>query len=362
VTLDELDTPAVVVDLDRLERNIDAMSDRAAAWGVALRPHVKTHKSRELARRQIDAGAAGVSAAKLDEAVAMAGVCDDVFVAYPVATDGKATRAAALAARVGTLSVGLDHADAIGPLAAAARDAGRPLRVVIEVDCGLGRCGVEPSEAGALARLAMATGVLEVAGVFTHAGQAYRGAGVDDVIAAAQAEVAAVRAAAATLPDLGADPVVSVGSTPTSLVDVDRSGITEVRPGNYVFLDRTQVHLGVATLDRCALTVVATVISTQAGRAVIDAGSKVFALDRGGHGSASLDGYGVDVATGTTVSWLSEEHGVIDDPGARLRVGERLRIVPNHACVVTNLAAEIVGVRGGDVEATFSVDARGGGR
>lgn len=362
MTLDELDSPAVVVDLDRLERNIAAMGERAAAWGVALRPHIKTHKSRGLTRLQLAAGAAGVSAAKLDEAAAMAEVCDDVFVAYPVATGEKAARAADLAARLGSLSVGLDHGDGIAPLAAAARQAGRPLRVVIEVDCGLGRCGVDPSDAGALARLALGTGVLEVAGVFTHAGQAYRGSGIDDVVAAATAEVAAVRIAAETLPELGVDPVVSVGSTPTSLVDVDRAGITEIRPGNYVFLDRTQVHLGVARLDQCALTVVATVVSTHAGRAVIDAGSKVFALDRGGHGSASLDGYGIDVGTGITVSWLSEEHGVIDDRAGRLRVGDRLRFVPNHACVVTNLATSIVGIRHDAVEATFTIDAPGGGR
>ncbi|MBI5088913.1 MAG: alanine racemase [Actinobacteria bacterium] len=358
----QLDTPAVVVDLDRLDRNVAAMGRAARDWNVSLRPHIKTHKSRAIAMLQLAGGASGLSTAKLDEAEAMATVCGDLFVAYPIVTAAKAQRVGDLASTVQNFLVGLDHESAVDVLVAAARRADQPQRVLVEVDSGLGRCGVDPSAAGELARRAGRSGWLEVVGVFTHAGHAYRATGIDEVRAAARSEVEAVLRAAQTLPSSDVAPIISVGSTPTTRVDVDRTGVTEVRPGNYVFLDRTQVHLGVATIEECSLSVIATVVSAHQGRAVIDAGSKVFGLDRGGHGTASIEGFGVDTVTGLTVSWLSEEHGVITDPDGRLRVGDRVDVVPNHACVVTNLTAVLYGVRGGAIETTFTIDARGGGR
>jgi len=357
----DVDTPALLIELDQLERNLAGMARLARQWNVSLRPHIKTHKSLALAKLQLSHSADGLSTAKLDEAEVMAEVSDDLFVAYPIVSRAKAERVARLAATTKRFVVGLDHEAGIEQLGAIAREADRPLKVLIEVDSGLGRCGVPPDGVGELARLANRSGWLEVAGVFTHAGHAYRATGADEVRATAGDEVRAALEAAESLPSSSEPYVVSVGSTPTSLVDVDRTGITEVRPGNYIFMDRTQVSLGVAALDQCALTVLATVVSAQPGRAVIDAGSKVFGLDRGGHGVASIDGYGVDVLSGAVVSWLSEEHGVIDDPERRLEVGDRVRVVPNHACTATNLASRLWGVRDGVVETEFTVDVRGGG-
>ncbi|TBL33710.1 hypothetical protein EYA84_16940, partial [Verrucosispora sp. SN26_14.1] len=176
-------------------------------------------------------------------------------------------------------------------------------------------------------------------------------------------EADAVRRAAAALRAAGTTcEVVSVGSTPTFLTAADRRGVTETRPGNYALLDRTQVALGVATLDQCALSVLCTVVSTGPGRAVVDAGSKVFGLDRGAHGVSVLDGYGEDPDRGAVLSWLSEEHGVVDDPSGRFHVGDRLRFVPNHACVAANLTRHLHFVDGDTVLETVTVAASGGGR
>ena len=360
--LDDLDTPTVLVDLDRLDANIAAMAAKAQGKGVALRPHIKTHKARAIARRQLERGASGLSTAKLDEATAMAPLGCSVFVAYPIVTPMKSRRAADLGGET-DLIVGVDHLGAARVLGAAARDAGRVLPVRIEIDSGLGRCGVPAEDAGELAAALRGVSGLEVEGVFTHAGHAYRATGRADVEQAAVQEVAAIREAGARVAcALGREVTTSIGSTPTALVDVDLDGVAEIRPGNYVFLDRTQVVLGVAGLDRCALTVLVTVVSTTGGRAVIDAGSKVFGLDQGAHGQRALAGFGLDVERDMVVDWLSEEHGVIEAAGARLAPGDRLRLVPNHACVVANLARSLVGMRGEHVVEEIGIDAPGGGR
>jgi D-serine deaminase-like pyridoxal phosphate-dependent protein len=360
--LDDLDTPAVLVDLDRLERNLAAMAAKARDHGVSLRPHIKTHKARAIARRQLDHGADGLSTAKLDEAAAMAPLGCSVFVAYPIATPAKSLRAAEMASEV-DLIVGVDHVGAARALGTVAAGRGRALRVRIEIDSGLGRCGIRPDEAGAMARALDGIDGLEVEGVFTHAGHAYRAAGRAEVEAAAVQEVTAVREAGEAVADvLGREVTTSVGSTPTALVDVDLAGVAEIRPGNYVFLDRTQVHLKVADLSQCALSVLASVVSATGGRAVIDAGSKVFGLDQGAHGQRALEGFGFDIEQELRVDWLSEEHGVIEGGASRLRPGDRVRLVPNHACVVANLARALVGVRGDDVVEEIAIDAPGGGR
>jgi D-serine deaminase-like pyridoxal phosphate-dependent protein len=362
--VNDLDTPAVVVDVDRLHANLGQMADLAAARSVVLRPHAKSHKSRALVRAQLDNGAVGITVAKLDEALGLSrdGACTDVFLAYPLASAVKADRAMKLAEEI-SLRFTIDTLAGVGILDAAAGAAGRQVQVMVEIDSGLARCGIEAKDAGAFAEQLRHYAHLDVVGVFSHAGQAYAATSADELREIARREVASVSDAAAAMRRAGVDAAIrSVGSTPTILTNVDELGdIEEVRPGNYVFKDRMQVALGVAALGECSLSVLATVVSTASGNAVIDAGSKVFGLDRGAHGNASLAGFGVDVATGAVVDRLSEEHGIITGGADRFSPGDRLRIIPNHACVVTDLSRTMYAAAGDALVGEYRIDVRGGG-
>jgi D-serine deaminase-like pyridoxal phosphate-dependent protein len=362
--VDRVDTPAVLVDLDVLEANVRTMAEFAAAAGIALRPHCKTHKTLEIARRQVGAGASGLTVAKLDEAEAyLDDGHRDVFVANEVFGTTKWTRLAAMQRR-GTVAVGVDDPAAAEGMAEVARREGVTIPLLIEIDCGLARAGLPPGDAAVeLAELIDRLPGLELRGVFTHAGHAYAADGPARLPAIAQAEAAAVVETAERIRARGiACPVVSVGSTPTARLSGAVPGVTEIRPGNYVFNDRMQVALG-ESYDRCALTVVATVASVPVpDRAVCDAGSKTFALDRGAHGNDRLGGFGEDPANGAVLERLSEEHGVLRPGPAGVRIGDRLRFVPNHACTVANLARQLVGVRGGVVREVMDVVVPGGGR
>jgi len=363
--IDRVDTPAVLVDLDLVEANARAMAAFAAAAGVALRPHCKTHKTREIARLQAAAGASGLTVAKLDEAEAyLEDGHRDIFLANEIFGDTKWARLAAMQRR-GTVSVGVDDAAAAESIAEVARREGVTISLLIEIDCGLARAGLPPGEAAvALAELIDRISGVELRGLFTHAGHAYAAADPAKLPAIARAEAAAVVETAAAIRARGiACPVVSVGSTPTAKLSGAVSGVTEIRPGNYVFNDRMQVALDSATYGQCALTVVATVASVPAAdRAVCDAGSKTFALDRGAHGNDRLRGFGEDPTSGAVLERLSEEHGVLRPGPGGVRLGDRLRFVPNHACTVANLARQLVGVRGGTVTELMDVVVPGGGR
>jgi D-serine deaminase-like pyridoxal phosphate-dependent protein len=364
--IDDLDTPAVLVDLDRLERNIRDMARLAADARVGLRPHTKSHKTAGIARRQLAAGAAGITVAKLDEAEAYLeqGVTD-IFVANEVAGNQKWTRTAALQER-GAVAVGVDGVETASGLSDAASARGVQVPVLIEIDTGLHRAGLSPGEgvADLAERIAAMRGVT-LRGVFTHAGHAYAAHDLEEVRRIAHAEARGVLDSAAAIRARGMScAVVSVGSTPTICAAGAQPGITEIRPGNYVFFDRLQVGLGVTTRDMCSQTVLATVISRPvADRLVVDAGSKTFALDRGAHGLETVAGFGEDVDHGLVLERLSEEHGVITTPApAAIGVGSRLRFLTNHACTVANLAEVLYGVRNAVVEEVFAVMVRGGGR
>jgi D-serine deaminase-like pyridoxal phosphate-dependent protein len=354
----ELDTPALLVDLDRLERNIEQMAALARVHAVALRPHVKTHKSTAIARMQIDAGAIGLTVAKLDEAevFASAGFAE-LFIAYELVTPAKLERAIALAARV-QLAFGVDSIAGIDLAAAAATRAATRLRVRIEIDSGLHRCGVSPEDAVALADRIGAHPGLELDGVFTHAGHAYAAQSAAELERIGAEEAESVLRAAELIGSVGS---ISVGNTPTAARSIAAAGVTEARPGNYVFYDGMQVALGAAGPEDCALTVAATVISRPAGdRAVVDAGAKTLGLDRGAHGSSSLPHYGSLVEADGALARLSEEHGVVEVPASsRLAVGDPVRILPNHACAVANLADGYAVVRAGRVVDWWPVDAAG---
>ena len=349
----------MLVDLDVVERNIARMADTARAQGVRLRPHAKTHKVVEIGRLQIAAGASGLSVAKTGEAEVFAAAgFSDLFVAYPVVGADKARRLLALADRI-RLAVGVDSLEGAATLAQVFVEAGRTLDVLLKVDVGLHRVGVAPARAPETARALAELRGARLRGIFTHAGQSYLRETPDAVAEVGRHEGHTMADVAAAIRREGVEiEEVSVGSTPTARSAMAVTGVTECRPGNYVYHDASQVALGVCEESDCALTVLTTVISVPAqDRAVLDAGSKTLSTDPlrprpGGHGLV--------VGRRSRLDRLSEEHGVVAVmPGESFRVGERVRVLPNHACVVSNLHDSVVAVRGERVVDRLRVAARG---
>lgn len=326
-------TPYLAVDVARLRRNIGAMARWAAERGIALRPHVKTHKCAEIARLQLRAGAVGITVATLGEAEVFADAgCRDIFVAYPLWPDQRRlARLVELSAQT-TLRVGIDSVEAARGLARA----GDRVGVLIEVDSGHHRTGVPPADAGALAAAATRSG-LTVSGVFTFPGHSYH---PDGRARAAADEARALATAAAALREVGVDPVtISGGSTP-SIDSADTSVLTEARPGVYAFGDAQQWALGATTPDRIALTCVATVVSHAGGRAVVDSGSKILGADRPPY----VPGFGrVLDHPDAVIGQLSEHHAVIEfHAGPLPALGSTVAVVPNHVCSAVNLVDSLV--------------------
>ena len=357
---EELETPALLVDLDVLEANLRAMAELAARHGVTLRPHFKTHKCIEIAERQIALGAVGGTVAKPSEAAvfAAAGV-RSLLVATPVVDAGRIRRLIEGAGDVEIL--GLVESEAgLAAWAEAGASAGRRLPVLLEVDTGLGRTGVAPGEAALpLARRIAANRNVSLRGVMTHGGHAYGVASPAAIPDVGRREGEDLVATAGALRAAGLPcEVVSVGSTPTAPHAAAVPGVTELRPGNYVFHDGIQSGLGVAPFERCALTVLATVISRPApDRLLLDCGSKTLSSD----GGSAVKGYGCLLgAPSLVLSRLWEEHAVVPvDERVILKEGDRVRVVPNHACATVNLHDELVVVRGSRIEGRWRVAARG---
>lgn len=347
--LDGIETPAVVIDLAIAERNIRRFQEFAAGRGLAVRPHIKTHKLPQLARLQIEAGAIGITCQKTSEAAAMIAAepaIRDVLITYNVLGEAKLTRLRALAEKV-RLSVVADSTEVVAGLSKTFADTTAPLAVLVECDTGGRRCGVASPEAARDLALAIGRSPgLTFGGLMT-----YPAAG------GAAAAAAFLRAAKALIEAAGlAVPVVTSGGTP-DIWQAEKAGVlTEYRPGTYVYNDRSLVARGVATAEDCALTVLATVVSVPTPhRAIIDAGSKVLTSDLLG-----LTGHGTVLGRpDLAIDQLSEEHGrLVSEGPIDLRVGDRLRIVPNHACVVTNMVDAVHVLGAGGVEA-WPVVARG---
>jgi D-serine deaminase-like pyridoxal phosphate-dependent protein len=325
-----LETPCVLIDLTRVEANLRRAQAEADRLGLKLRPHIKTHKLPLLAKRQIELGAVGITVQKLGEAEVMADAgLDDIFLPYNIIGAAKLARLKALNERV-TLAVTADSPDTVAGYAAAF-SSGKPLTVLVECDTGLGRCGVQsPVQALALARQIALSSSLRFGGLMTYPAAGKR--------AEAEAWLAEAKAMleAGGLPC----PVISSGGTPDLFRGSPGSVVSEYRPGTYIYNDRMQVRAGAADWDDCALTVLATVVSRPtATRAVIDAGSKTLSSDAPG-----LEGFGRIIGYENAVlKSLSEEHGVVELASASdlPRIGETVRIIPNHACVVTNLFDEV---------------------
>jgi D-serine deaminase-like pyridoxal phosphate-dependent protein len=359
-TLTGLTTPAAVVDLDRMTANLDRMAAYAARHGVAHRPHVKTHKIPALASEQIRRGCPGLTVATLREAEVMAHVSDDLLLAYPPVGAEKLRRLLALPDSV-RVTVGLDSAEVLDALAAAAAAAGRTIGVLIELDLGMHRVGIADPRAAAelAARAAHARGV-ELRGVMFYPGHIREPAG--DQHAALQRLSDDLAAHLAALRDLGLPAtLVSGGSTPTAFQSHHVAGITEIRPGTYIFNDRTTAAIDACAWSDCAYTILATVVSTAVpGQAVVDAGSK--AINREELRGAAGGGFGALLdRPDVVVRAMSEEHGLLDLSVSdwRPRIGDRVRIVPNHVCISVNLHRELWGVRGDRIDAYWEVEARG---
>jgi D-serine deaminase-like pyridoxal phosphate-dependent protein len=371
VDLRSLPTPFVAIDRARVMANIAAMQALARSAGVALRPHAKTHKSPTIARWQIDAGAVGICCAKLGEAevFAAAGITN-IRLPYPV-NPVNADRVRALIAQGVTLSIIVDDLDVARGWSKAMTESGAKLDALVKVDVGFHRCGIDPDSPRAIDIIREVASLpgLNFRGLLSHAGHSYNAASVHDIAAVADREITILRSIAAQARDAGVDIAeISVGSTPSARFITLQSGVTEMRPGNYVFYDRTQVGLGSTTLDNCAMHVIATVVSRPApARIVFDAGSKTLTSDAA-RGFGAITGHGLvfpDLETtqpmgSIAIERLSEEHAVArvlaDCP---LKPGDRVRILPNHSCVVTNLANELVLTDGLAVVDRITVDARG---
>ena len=340
MTLDVL-TPALVVDLDLLEANLARWQDHCDRAGLSNRPHVKTHKCVEIARRQVALGAHGVTCQTLHEAEVMvdAGI-DDVLVPYNVVGEPKLERLASLLGRA-QVRVTVDHAALLAGLSRAAGRADGELGVLVDCDTGLARTGVgSPGEAAGLANEIARTPGLRFDGLLTFPSLPGAGAFLEE--------------AAATIRRGGlAVDTVSAGGTPTMWSsDRLRPLVTEYRAGTYAFNDRNTVRAGAASLDHVALTVAATVVSRRNGRAIVDAGSKALSSE------PAEDGFGwILEAPEARVVRLDEEHGYVEPAaGVELELGQQVRIVPNHVCLAVNLADELVAVRGGEIIARWPVE------
>ena len=358
----DLETPVPVVDLDRMEHNLDRAAAYARAHGLALRPHVKTHKSPRLAAEQLRRGATGLTCATPFEAEVMSEVSGDLLVAYPPVGAPRARRLAALPREL-RLTAALDSRTAVDDLARAARDAGRPVEVYVELDLGMHRVGLPAvDDAVALARAIGEQPSLAFAGIAFYPGHVREQVADQDTKLAAMA--AALEHALEQFQRAGLPPgVVSGGSTPTLWRTHEIPGVTEMRPGTYVFNDRTTAAIGACGWEDCALTVLATVVSTAVpGQAVIDAGSK--ALGREPMRGADGEGFGALLQRPEViVRSMSEEHGILDLAPTAWRpvVGERVLVVPNHVCIVVHLNDVVFGARGSKLETSWPVAARGRG-
>jgi D-serine deaminase-like pyridoxal phosphate-dependent protein len=360
--LDTLPTPIPVVDLDRLEANVDRMAIYAAAHGLALRPHVKTHKSPRVAALQMERGAAGLTCATPRELEVMSGTAPSLLLAYPPVGVDRLRRFLALPESV-ELRVSLDSKEAIDALAAGAWDANRPVRVLVEADLGMRRVGVGTAEMVVeLARRIRESRPLHFQGVAFYPGHIRSGGAEQDH--ALQAVCDALDEILNDLDRAGLPAeTVSGGSTPTAWRSHEIPGVNEIRPGTYVYNDRATVASGFCTRLDCALTVLATVVSTAVpGQAVVDAGTK--ALGREPRGGGDDWGYGELLdRPEVTVTAMSEEHGILNLSHTpwRPKIGDQVRIVPNHVCIVTHLFDEAAGLRGEQAVERWVVEARGRG-
>lgn len=352
-TVSDLITPSVLIDLERLEKNISDMAIRAREGRVSLRPHIKTHKCIEIGKKQIEVGAQGITVSTLGEAVAFADAgFDDITYAVPIATDK--FEGVQWISEKSHLNLLVDHPAIVDKLGAFGKDVGISLDVLVKVNCGYPRTGIDPETPAALTLVKKIhkNPSLNFKGILTHAGHSYNVTNVAEVkVVAKQEQDVMIRFAKALKSEsVELSPeVVSIGSTPSvRLADTFQEGITEIRPGNYAFFDYTQVALGSCEVNDCALTVLSSVVSVNPGRAVIDAGATALSKDTGpthiepnvGFGKIVQDYPEGRLDTRVIIDSLSQEHGKLiftEKTRVGFEHGERVRIIPNHSCLTANL-------------------------
>lgn len=357
----DLDTPALLVDWDKLEANIGRMQKTADDAHVKLRPHAKTHKTPAIAHLQLRAGAKGITVAKLGEAEVMASAgIDDILIAFPLQGAQKMVRLLNLAERV-RIRVSLDSMKVAGDISDAAVQRRAKIPVLVEVDTGLHRVGLAPGEGvRAFVRDLVKLPGIEFAGLLTHAGQGYASQNIEQVADLGRQEGELIVETAELIRSDGIEVQdVSVGSTPTAPFAARVKGVTEIRPGNYVFYDASQLALHSCTPENCALTILSTVVVKHPERLVIDAGSKAMSSDRLG---PSITLFGSIKGFPNLEIWrLSEEHGSVRPVGEGTvpEIGDRVEIIPNHACSVMNLHDKFYALRGDRVIGEFPILGRG---
>jgi D-serine deaminase-like pyridoxal phosphate-dependent protein len=355
-----IETPAILVDLDRLDQNLRATAELTKKAGVKLRPHTKTHKSVWIAHEQLKYGASGITVAKLSEAEVMADAgITDILVAYPIVGRQKLERLSRLLKRA-NITVSIDDLCVAKGLSDLGESAKCRIPLYIDVNTGLNRCGREPGEETVrlVKEISRLPGV-KVTGLMTHSGHAYGKSAIEDIRPIAVLEAESLVTTKRLLEKEGlVIEEISVGSTPTSKFISEQIGATETRPGAYVFGDGVQMSSGVISENECAMFVLSTVVSApRDGTVIIDAGSKTFSSDLNPHrrGYGTLQGN-----TDVYIEKVSEEHGIVHVPeGESFRIGDRLLFLPNHCCTTTNMHDHLCGVRNGQFERKISVDARG---
>jgi len=358
----DIDTPALLVDLEAMEANLRRVADYTERHGLRLRPHTKTHKSPRIGRRQLELGAAGLTVAKVGEAEVMLDAApSDMLVAYPVIGHSKLERLMAVARRA-HVTVSLDSLFAAQQLSEAAQAAGVIVGVLAETDVGLGRVGVSPGRE----LVDLAQGIERLADL-TFEGIAFYPGHIKDNGAASMEALAALGGLIQSiLADFRREGIqariVSGGSTPSLYHSHELAGLNEIRPGTYVYNDWNTVTSGACTPDECAAALLVTVVSTaRPGQIVVDGGSKTFSSDRlTGSGAESTFGHVIE-APEARFHKMNEEHGYVDirPCGRKFEIGERLRIIPNHICVAVNLHERVYGIRNGEVEEVWEVAGRG---
>jgi D-serine deaminase-like pyridoxal phosphate-dependent protein len=336
--MDPLATPAMVIDAKTVFRNVERLADYADAHDLGLRPHTKTHKSRQLADLQVSAGAVGLTAAKVGEAELMASVCHDILLAYPAIDPARTCRLTKLA-RHATLRVAVDSLVGAKRLGEAANRAKATIGILVDFDVGMHRTGMQtPAETLKLAQLVDATPGLRLDGLFCYPGH---------IGGPAETQTDALLAVSKKLDEVlrvwdghGLQArIVSGGSTPTAFTSHLVPEYTEIRPGTYIYNDMNTVRGGYCSLDDCAARIVCTVVSTAVpGQVVIDAGSKTLTMDRCGPAPESGHGFVVEYPD-AVITRLSEEHGQVDirQCGSAPQIGERVTVIPNHICPCVNL-------------------------
>lgn len=366
------DTPYISLDLKILNNNIQNMQEKADKAKVTLRPHAKTHKSVQIAKLQIKAGAKGLTVAKPDEAVTfIKNGISPIMLCYPIISEEKIRNLLTTAeTHSAEILFVLDSIHGFTVLDRVTCQINKTVKAYIEIDTGLHRCGLQPKEKvlTELAQKITSSPHIEFIGITSHAGHAYSAKTREQAQNIAESERKTLLDVKNRLVSLKIPTTeICVGSTPTLWAQENFNGLTEIKPGNYVFNDLTQKNIGIVEWNQLALTIVTTVVSINDTYMIVDAGSKSLTSDAGAHGTQGTQGYGLafkqnddpDDHSGLTVEKLSEEHGWINHKGNPLPIGTRLTIYPNHACPVVNLFDEMHVFENGKYIETWPVDARG---